>query len=156
SLLSQPSLTVPEIRQLMSQSIRGELTPTSSHLFSHPDMTSSAPMSSMPPLMTALSTLGYAIASQDHSTITNILRDAGAGGKGGAGFLLNQFDYSGNTPLHLAAASDDISIITDFLKRGASVHLRNRDGRTPLFVAAKAGRIRNVRLLTESGAHLHA
>lgn len=110
----------------------------------------------MPPLMTALSTLGYAIASQDHHTITNILRDAGAGGKGGAGFLLNQFDYSGNTPLHLAAASDDIAILTDFLKRGASVHLRNRDGRTPLFVAAKAGRIGNVRLLKESGAHLHA
>jgi ankyrin repeat protein len=36
------------------------------------------------------------------------------------------------------------------------VHLRNRDGRTPLFLAAEAGIERNVELLKKSGAHLHA
>jgi hypothetical protein len=40
--------------------------------------------------------------------------------------------------------------------QGASVHLRNRDARTPLFLAAKAGNIENVLLLRKSGAHLHA
>lgn len=35
------------------------------------------------------------------------------------------------------------------------MHLRNRDGRTPLFLAAEAGIERNVELLKESGAHLH-
>jgi lysophospholipase len=36
------------------------------------------------------------------------------------------------------------------------VHLRNRSGRTPLFLAAHAGLVDNVRLLRQSGAHLHA
>lgn len=36
------------------------------------------------------------------------------------------------------------------------MHLRNRDGRTPLFLAAEAGIEDNVKLLKESGAHLHA
>lgn len=36
------------------------------------------------------------------------------------------------------------------------MHLRNRDGRTPLFLAAEAGIEKNVKLLKESGAHLHA
>ena len=36
------------------------------------------------------------------------------------------------------------------------MHLRNRDGRTPLFLAAEAGKVENVKLLKESGAHLHA
>lgn len=36
------------------------------------------------------------------------------------------------------------------------MHLRNRDGRTPLFLAAEAGIEKNVELLKESGAHLHA
>ena len=42
------------------------------------------------------------------------------------------------------------------LMQGASVHLRNKAGRTPLFVAAQWGLHDNVALLRESGAHLHA
>ena len=42
------------------------------------------------------------------------------------------------------------------LMQGASVHLRNKVGRTPLFVAAQWGLRDNVALLRESGAHLHA
>ena len=41
------------------------------------------------------------------------------------------------------------------LMQGASVHLRNRVGRTPLFVAALWGLKDNVSLLRDSGAHLH-
>jgi lysophospholipase len=40
--------------------------------------------------------------------------------------------------------------------KGASVHLRNKAGRTPLFLAAAAGLARHVSLLRDSGAHLHA
>lgn len=47
-------------------------------------------------------------------------------------------------------------MLRDFLSQGASVHLRNRDGRTPLFLAAEAGIEANVSILRESGAHLHA
>ena len=35
------------------------------------------------------------------------------------------------------------------------MHLRNRGGRTPLFLAASAGRKEHVLLLRHSGAHLH-
>lgn len=34
--------------------------------------------------------------------------------------------------------------------------MRNRDGRTPLFLAAEAGLEKNAELLKASGAHLHA
>ncbi|KAL7272289.1 hypothetical protein RUND412_004906 [Rhizina undulata] len=57
---------------------------------------------------------------------------------------------------HLAATCSNIEILRNFLSQGASVHLRNRDGRTPLFLAADAGLEENVELLKESGAHLHA
>lgn len=57
---------------------------------------------------------------------------------------------------HLVATCANIDILRDFLSQGASVHLRNRDGRTPLFLAAEAGIENNVELLKESGAHLHA
>jgi lysophospholipase len=36
------------------------------------------------------------------------------------------------------------------------VHLRNRNGRTPLFLAANAGLSEHVHLLRKSGAHLHS
>ena len=36
------------------------------------------------------------------------------------------------------------------------MHLRNHDGHTPLYLAADAGLEDNVKLLRESGAHLHA
>lgn len=36
------------------------------------------------------------------------------------------------------------------------MHLRNKTGRTPLFLAAHAGLTDRVSLLRESGAHLHA
>lgn len=35
------------------------------------------------------------------------------------------------------------------------MHLRNRSGRTPLFLAANAGLPEHVSLLRRSGAHLH-
>lgn len=42
------------------------------------------------------------------------------------------------------------------LTKGASVHLRNNTGRTPLFLSASAGLNEYVFLLKRSGAHLHA
>jgi len=49
-----------------------------------------------------------------------------------------------------------VDILNDFLSQGASVHVRNRHGHTPLFVAAQAGSKANVGLLVKAGAHLHA
>lgn len=56
---------------------------------------------------------------------------------------------------HLAAANN-VSILHLFLSRGGSVHVRNRTGHTPLYIAANAGIEENVRLLRQSGGHLHA
>jgi 60kDa lysophospholipase len=36
------------------------------------------------------------------------------------------------------------------------VHLRNREGHTPLYLAAHAGLVDHVGLLREAGAHLHS
>ncbi len=57
---------------------------------------------------------------------------------------------------HIAAAGIDSGILRLLLMHGASVHLRNKVGRTPLFVAAQWGLLDNIALLRESGAHLHA
>ena len=35
------------------------------------------------------------------------------------------------------------------------MHIRNRAGHTPLFLAAQAGQVEYVKLLREAGAHLH-
>ena len=56
---------------------------------------------------------------------------------------------------HLAATGPNIDILRDFLAQGASVHLRNRSGNTPLFLAASAGLRDHVEVLREAGAHLH-
>jgi lysophospholipase len=45
--------------------------------------------------------------------------------------------------------------LRDFLEQGASVHLRNRSGHTPLFLAAAAGLQDHVGILKNAGAHLH-
>jgi lysophospholipase len=57
---------------------------------------------------------------------------------------------------HLAAAGPNIEILRDFLEQGASVHLRNRSGNTPLFMAAAAGLKDHVGILQAAGAHLHS
>jgi 60kDa lysophospholipase len=57
---------------------------------------------------------------------------------------------------HLAATGPNVEILREFLSQGASVHLRNREGHTPLYVAALAGRAAHVGLLRDAGAHLHS
>ncbi|OCL15104.1 asparaginase-domain-containing protein [Glonium stellatum] len=60
------------------------------------------------------------------------------------------------TQKHLAACGPNVEILKDFLEQGGSVHLRNREGHTPLFLAAQAGLSDHVRTLREAGAHLHS
>jgi lysophospholipase len=57
---------------------------------------------------------------------------------------------------HLAASGPNIDILREFLSQGASVHLRNRSGHTPLYLAAAAGLKDHVLVLREAGAHLHS
>lgn len=69
----------------MSRSICGELTEQAEIHFSHPN-------SFLSPKLASLTALGYAIANGQHEEITAILKETKE-------FLLNEFDYSGNTPL---------------------------------------------------------
>lgn len=48
-----------------------------------------------------------------------------------------------------------MEILRDFLEQGASVHLRNRSGHTPLYLAAAAGLGDHVEVLKRAGSHLH-
>ena len=61
-----------------------------------------------------------------------------------------------NLPQHLAATGPNVEILREFLSEGASVHLRSRAGRTPLFLAANAGLKTHIEILREAGAHLHS
>ncbi|KAI9841143.1 MAG: hypothetical protein M1837_000987 [Sclerophora amabilis] len=140
-LLALPGLSMEDIKQRMAISIRGELNEQSRTLFQHPDGQLSQKLAS-------LTSLGYAITKGNHEVVKEIMR-------GEAEWLLNEADYSGNTPLLEEATGPNVEILRDFLLQGASVHLRNRNGRTPLFLAANAGLMQNVLLLRESGAHLH-
>ncbi|KAL3485473.1 asparaginase-domain-containing protein [Aspergillus germanicus] len=141
-LLALPGSTPRSVANNMSVSLRGELTESSQPVFRHPD-------GALPERVQALTILGYAIAQGDLARVEEIIRSEHH-------WLLNDADYSGNTPVHLAATSPSISILEFLLLQGGSVHIRNRNGRTPLFLAANAGLSEHVVLLRKSGAHLHS
>ncbi|RVD88394.1 uncharacterized protein DFL_002581 [Arthrobotrys flagrans] len=133
------NLTDTQIRFQMSHSLRGELTEQSQTLFEHPGLT---------PKMEYISRLGYAIRDGDLDEIERVLVAQ-------EGWLLNEVDYAGRTPLHHAAIQSNSQVLRHLLSRGASVHIRNRENHTPLYLAADAGYPENVKLLREAGAHLH-
>ncbi|KAL1974968.1 hypothetical protein VTN31DRAFT_5172 [Thermomyces dupontii] len=141
-LLALPGSTPESVAREMSVSLRGELTNHAQTVFRHPNGTLSE-------RATTLTALGYAIAEGNLEKVKGLL-------KGHNSWLLNDADYSGNTPVHIAAHSPNVEILRYFLLQGASVHIRNRAGRTPLFLAANAGLPDHVILLRQSGAHLHA
>ncbi|KAF2673917.1 asparaginase-domain-containing protein [Microthyrium microscopicum] len=140
-LLSLPGLTPAEVSAQMGLSLCGELTELSQTQFTHPG-------GALTPERTSLTALGYAIRDGNLQAAKDVMRGDGK-------FLLNDADYSGNTPLHLSATGPNVEILRDFLEQGASVHLRNREGHTPLFLAATSGLKDQVVLLANAGAHLH-
>lgn len=141
SYLLGRGLSTKDVAHQMTLSLRGELTEHRATAFQHP--------SGPPAHLADLTTLGYAIGSGDLQGVADALR-------GNVKWLLNESDYSGNTPLHVAATGPSIDILEMLLVHGGSVHVRNKAGRTPLFLAANAGLVEHVRLLRASGGHLHA
>ncbi|KAF1993471.1 asparaginase-domain-containing protein [Amniculicola lignicola CBS 123094] len=142
-LLALPDATPEEVAKRMSVSIRGELSESTRTHFEHPKSSGT-----LTPELSSLTALGYAIQKGNLQEAKDILR-------GEPRWLLNDADYNLNTPVHLAATGPNIDILRDFLAQGASVHLRNRSGNTPLFLAAAAGLRDHVEILREAGAHLH-
>lgn len=84
-LLALPDLSAEEIARQMSVSIRGELTEHVKTSFQHPNGTLS-------PKVANLAALGYAIIRGDIEAVRELM-------KGESALLLNEADYSGNTPL---------------------------------------------------------
>lgn len=160
-LLALPELNVEDVTHQMSISLRGELTEHTRMAFEHPN-------DYLPQHLTDLAAISYAIAKGNVPELQEVV-------KTGMEWLLNEADYSGNTPLvrpridrfpllhqadstsqHIAATGPSLEVLRILLSKGASVHLRNKTGRTPLFLAANAQLAEHVCLLRESGAHLHA
>lgn len=139
-LLASTGSTKETIVERMSTSLRGELTNQKTTEFAHPqDM--------LPTHLANLTQLGYSISKGDFNEVQRLLNNVA--------WLVNEADFAGNTPLHIAATGSNIEILRVLLQQGASVHIRNKSGRTPLFLAANAGLIDHVFLLKKSGAHLH-
>ncbi|CAO3657569.1 unnamed protein product [Mucor hiemalis] len=67
---------------------------------------------------------------------------------------LNCVDYDGRVPLHVACREGHPRIVEYLLLHGASIHVRDRSGHTPLFDAILEKRIEVVRILCDAGAHL--
>lgn len=142
-LLALPGATPESVTRDMAVSIRGELSEHSGTIFKHP-------LGTLSDHVTHLTAIAYAIANGDLDKAKDILREDPE--------LLNRPDYSGNTPLHLAATGPNLRVLRWLLQQGASVHMRNYtgSGRTALFLAANAGRTSHATLLRSVGAHLHA
>ena len=84
-LLALPNISMHRVIELMSVSIRGEFTEQGNMLFEHPTR-------SLPPPLANLTSLSYAISNGNLAETEELL-------KGDLGWLLNEADYSGNTPL---------------------------------------------------------
>lgn len=67
---------------------------------------------------------------------------------------LNCVDYEGRSPLHIASRDGNIATVEYLLLNGASVHVRDRWGHTPIFVAVVGKHPHVVSMLRKAGAHL--
>lgn len=67
---------------------------------------------------------------------------------------LNCVDYDGRVPLHVACREGHFRIVEYLLLHGASIHVRDGSGHTPLFDAIVEKRVEVVTILRAAGAHL--
>lgn len=67
---------------------------------------------------------------------------------------LNCADYDGRVPLHVACREGNFKIVEYLLLHGASIHVRDKSGHTPLFDAIVEKRVQVVKILRDAGAHL--
>ncbi|XP_068681912.1 60 kDa lysophospholipase-like isoform X1 [Montipora foliosa] len=73
----------------------------------------------------------------------------------GQGGVLNAAaSHDGRTPLHVACLEGQLSVIRHLLGKGASPHVTDSRGQTPLHDAIRSANVAAVLLLREFGAHL--
>lgn len=97
-LLALPDLAMEDVTGNMPISLRGELTEQTGMAFEHP-------RGFLPQHLSILSALGYAIARGGLEELQDVL-------KGDLDWLLNDADYSGNTPLVSLSPAVAISALT--------------------------------------------
>lgn len=141
-LLGLPDISHDSILKKMQHSIRGEMTESNPTTFSHPfnDV--------LPDNQSAFTSLCHAITEGNLQHVINLLENDEY-------HVLQARDYAGNTALHLAALGPSKEILHELLKRGASVHARNRGNNTPLFLACQTRNDAFIELLGKAGALLH-
>jgi lysophospholipase len=99
-LLASPKATPEEVARQMSISVSGELTEFSRTHFQHPPSDSGT----LSPELSSLIALAYAIRDGDLQAVRDVIR-------GESRWLLNDTDYSGNTPM----VSIDISLGSEMI-----------------------------------------
>ncbi|KYK56795.1 asparaginase [Drechmeria coniospora] len=146
-LLALPGLSSKEVAEQFARSLRGEMTEIAHPTFSHPSAPLDPAASRLTPQESAFAALGYAIQNEEVGVVKQLLEGEGSQ-------LLQTADYAANTAVHLAAVSGNTEIMLELLRRGASVHERNRADNSPLFLAILSGKEDCAQLLRLAGAHL--
>ena len=72
------------------------------------------------------------------------------------GWLVNEKNKDGNTPLHLTKDLEDVEIARFLLENGAALEAKNRNENTPLHLATLSNNLHIVQLLIEYGADIEA
>jgi len=118
--------------------------------------------------MVVAGTLSLALAApamaqfSDSFTFLKAVRDRDGGkaqpllDKPGAPVLNTRDPSTGETALHIVTKGHDMTWLSFLLGRGASTEIKDRNGMTPLMVAAQTGDADAARLLMSAGANVNA
>ncbi len=76
--------------------------------------------------------------------------------KGGPTLIDTPDGNTGERAIHIAVKERDLSWVGFLMQKGARIDLKDRDGNTPLMVAARIGNLDAARLLISRGAQVNA
>nr|XP_021482700.1 60 kDa lysophospholipase isoform X1 [Meriones unguiculatus] len=157
-VLGQPELSLDDRKKLLAKDLRGEMTlPTT-------DERRSLLQDGM--LGCRVEWLLSLNGGQEADAMKDVLMPSLALAAAHAGDLdtlqafselggdLNLKDYSGQTPLHVAARRGHTAAVSVLLQRGADVNARNEDGQSPLLLAVRGRHQDIIGLLRAAGACL--
>ncbi|XP_021058154.1 60 kDa lysophospholipase [Mus pahari] len=154
-VLGQPGLSLNDRKKLLAKDLRGEMTLPATDILLQDGM-----------LGCSMAWLLSMNGSQEADTMKDVLLPGLALAAAHAGDLdtlqalvelgrdLNLKDYSGQTPLHVAARRGHAAVVTMLLQRGADVDACNEDGQSPLLLAVRGRHQSVIGLLRAAGARL--